>query len=73
MSKLPRPGTKVKWRTSQGETAMHKPEALKKGVRREYHARLSVRRLKSARISPAALCPGAPATPPPGWVPEPHI
>ena len=28
---------------------------------------------KSARISRAALCPGAPVTPPPGCVPEPHM
>jgi len=34
---------------------------------------LSRPRLKSARISRAALCPGAPVTPPPGWVPAPHI
>ena len=30
-------------------------------------------RRKSARISRAALWPGAPVTPPPGWVPEPHM
>ncbi|MEA3150399.1 MAG: hypothetical protein QOD56_1338, partial [Gammaproteobacteria bacterium] len=30
-------------------------------------------RLKSAMISRAALWPGAPVTPPPGWVPEPHM
>ena len=29
-------------------------------------------RLKSRRISRAALWPGAPVTPPPGWPPEPH-
>ena len=29
--------------------------------------------LKSFRISRAALAPGAPITPPPGWVPEPHM
>ena len=28
---------------------------------------------KSMRISRAALAPGAPMIPPPGWVPEPHI
>ena len=28
---------------------------------------------KSRRISWAALWPGAPVTPPPGWVPEPHM
>lgn len=36
-------------------------------------ARLSRPRLKSARISRAALCPGAPVTPPPGWVPALHM
>ena len=30
------------------------------------------RRLKSRKISRAALCPGAPVTPPPGWLPAPH-
>jgi len=34
------------------------------------HAR--TRALKSFRISRAALAPGAPITPPPGCVPEPH-
>ena len=34
---------------------------------------LKLRRLKSRRISRAALWPGAPVTPPPGWVPEPHM
>ena len=29
-------------------------------------------RLKSRKISRAALWPGAPVTPPPGWPPEPH-
>ena len=28
---------------------------------------------RSLIISRAALWPGAPVTPPPGWVPEPHI
>ncbi len=28
---------------------------------------------RSLMISCAALCPGAPLTPPPGWVPDPHI
>ena len=31
------------------------------------------RRRKSLKISRAALCPGAPVTPPPGWVDAPHI
>lgn len=30
-------------------------------------------RRKSFAISRAALCPGAPVTPPPGCVPDPHI
>ncbi len=29
--------------------------------------------LESETIIPAALCPGAPVTPPPGWVPEPQM
>ena len=36
-------------------------------------ARLGEARARSRRISRAALCPGAPVTPPPGCVPEPHI
>ncbi len=35
--------------------------------------RRSRRRRKSLKISRAALCPGAPLTPPPGWVEAPHI
>ena len=31
------------------------------------------RRRKSFSISRAALCPGAPVTPPPGWVEAPHM
>jgi hypothetical protein len=31
------------------------------------------RRRKSPMISRAALCPGAPVTPPPGCVPAPHM
>ena len=37
--------------------------------------RLQARRLqgrRSASTAAAALCPGAPVTPPPGWAPEPH-
>ena len=38
------------------------------------HAALPVRGLpRSRRISRAALAPGAPMTPPPGWVEEPHM
>jgi hypothetical protein len=37
-----------------------------------YSARGMRRRLKSLKISRAALWPGAPVTPPPGWPPEPH-
>ena len=36
-------------------------------------AALSEARPRSRRISPAALAPGAPITPPPGWVLEPHM
>ena len=28
---------------------------------------------KSRSTSRAQLCPGAPVTPPPGWVPDPHM
>ena len=34
---------------------------------------IAVGRLRSRRISRAALRPGLPETPPPGWVPAPHI
>ena len=39
------------------------------------HPRRNHRPIKdrSAKISAAQLCPGAPVTPPPGWVPAPHI
>ena len=36
-------------------------------------AHFTIPRRKSFRISRAALAPGAPMTPPPGWVPEPHM
>ena len=42
-------------------------------VRGSHAARKRARRRKSARIWWAALWPGAPVTPPPGWVPEPHM
>ena len=37
------------------------------------HLHLITPCLKSFSISRAALAPGAPMTPPPGWVPEPHM
>ena len=39
---------------------------------KRYRARAMRLRLKSRKISRAALWPGAPVTPPPGWPPEPH-
>ena len=45
------------------EAQHRKSQALARGARG----------FTSRRISRAALCPGAPVTPPPGCVPEPHI
>jgi putative transposase len=44
------------------------------GGQRARRARpIAVSKLRSRRISRAALRPGLPDTPPPGWVPAPHI
>ncbi len=42
-------------------------------VRVHAHLLAHFRRPASLRISRAALWPGAPVTPPPGWVPAPHM
>src|SRR5579863_4083367 len=49
------------------------PRTLRAALARGHATRRSRPRRKSVRISRAALCPGAPLTPPPGWVPAPHM
>src|SRR5690606_39390360 len=43
------------------------------GIRVHAAAPMSMRRPRSRKTSRAALAPGAPMTPPPGWVEEPHM
>ena len=41
------------------------------GERRRHYFRM-LQGLRSASTACAALCPGAPVTPPPGWAPDPQ-
>ena len=42
-------------------------------IRLESQAKIRLNTLRSASTSAAQLWPGAPVTPPPGWLPAPHI
>src|SRR5215472_8652809 len=50
--------------------AIHRPTPAQRPRRA---SPIAVERLRSRRISRAALRPGLPETPPPGWVPAPHM
>ena len=74
--------THAPWRVARGTTAPPKDgvvegaqsrKARKVFVKCDRPANYRRLRFRSLRISRAALWPGAPVTPPPGWVPAPHM